>query len=462
MNVQQVFYLYGIVIVEFLAEFSIFAAMFLRKLYHRKNFALRVLLCAVILFAAGIPVAWFYTAFGSTLWGRMAVYLALFALFILLACRCFEEKFLTVFFCCSMAYAVQNLVYKLYLIIWTTGEYFRLYDGWGARFNLYYRLMYYGIFAACAVLMWFGFIRRISNKIREYALDSRIVLLALFILAITIFLCSVEDLYFAKLSVERENRFAGTTFFILRQTGNAFSVICCTIVLLFASKAIMERELLREVEYLKYSVRQGERQYRISKDTIDLINVKCHDIKYKLDAAMAQGGMSQESFREIKESISIYDCMTETGNPLLNTLITEKSLYCEQNGITLSCMIDGELLQFIEGGDLYCLFGNLLDNALEAVKQLKEKEKRVINLVVKAKDGLVLVQEENYFGGALDFKEGLPVTTKADKTMHGFGMRSISMIVKKYGGELTASVTRDIFHLNILFTRGHLRANDNS
>ena len=64
------------------------------------------------------------------------------------------------------------------------------------------------------------------------------------------------------------------------------------------------------------------------------------------------------------------------------------------------------------------------------------------------------MQEENYFCGKLSFKDGLPVTTKEDKTVHGFGMRSIAMIVKKYGGELTTSVTREIFHLNILFARG--------
>ena len=338
-GLQQVFYLYAIVIVEFLAEYSVFAVMCLHKLDWRKGFFIRAAVSFAILFAAGIPVAWFYSAFGSTLWGRMAVYLFLFALFTVLASRCFEEKFLTVFFCCSMAYAVQNLTYKLWLIVWTTGEYFRLYDGWGANFDLFYRLMYYTVFAICAVLMWFFFIRNLSKKVQSRAFDYRIALLALFILAVTIFLCSVEDLYFAKLSIDRENRFAGTTFFILRQTGNAFSVICCTIALLFASKAVVENELLQEVEYLKYAISQSERQYRISRDTIDMINVKCHDIKYKLDALMVQGGgTSEEAFRELRDSISIYDCTAETGNRLLDTLITEKSLYCEQNGITLSCM----------------------------------------------------------------------------------------------------------------------------
>ena len=155
--------------------------------------------------------------------------------------------------------------------------------------------------------------------------------------------------------------------------------------------------------------------------------------------------------QDLEESVSIYDSRIETGSPLLNVLLTEKSLFCEQNSINLSCMIDGEKLGFIEEGDLYCLFGNLVDNALEAVKNIKEPARRVIDLVVKSKDGLLLVQEENYFDGKLTFEDGLPVTTKEDKDRHGFGMRSLRLIARKYGGELTAFTEGDVFHLNIIF-----------
>lgn len=453
MTFQQVLYLYGIVIVEFLFEYSLFAVLFLHKLNRRNKFILRAALGFVALFAVGLPVAWFYTAFGATLWGRILVYIFLFAVFTLLAWACFDESYFKVLFCCSIAYATQNLAYKVYLIIWTTGEHLRFYDNWGENFDLYYRLMYYFIFACCAVSFWFIFIRRITLKLQNRKLNFKMILITFIILGVTILLCSVEDLYFSKLCVERENRFDNPVYFVLRQTGNAFSVVCCIIVLLLASKSIVENELLEEVEYLKYSIRQGERQYRISKDSIEMINIKCHDIKYKLDALSAQGGMSPAAVKELRDSITIYDSKTETGNQLLNVLITEKSLYCEQNGITLSCMVDGARLEFMEAGDLYCLFGNLIDNALEAVKEIEEKERRIINLMVKAKDNLILVQEENYFNGTRRFEDGLPVTTKEDKNSHGFGMRSLRMIVKKYGGELTTSVAGDIFHLNIIFSR---------
>lgn len=452
MTFPQVMYMYAIIIVEFLCEYTVFAVLFLHKLTRRNRFWLRAGLGLLAVFAIGIPVAWFYTAFGNTLWGRVLVYMALFGVFTGFSALCFQENYFTVFFCCGMAYAAQNLTYKLYLIIWTFGEAFGLYDNWGDNFNIYYRLMYYTIFAALIAIEWFLFIRRTTKKLQNNTLNYKMLIITFLILAITVVLCSIEDLWFAKLSVWRENRFEDPIYVVLRQTGNAFSAICCVIVILLASQSIVEHQLQQELEYLKYTVRQGERQYQMSKDSIELINIKCHDMKYKLDALAAAGGLSADDVRELRESISIYDTKTETGNRLLDVLITEKSLYCEQNGITLSCMVDGSRLEFMEAGDLYCLFGNLIDNALEAVKQIAEKERRVINLMVKHKDNFLLVQEENYFNGTREFVDGLPVTTKDDKENHGFGMRSLRMIVAKYGGELTTSVTDDIFHLNIIFS----------
>ena len=108
-------------------------------------------------------------------------------------------------------------------------------------------------------------------------------------------------------------------------------------------------------------------------------------------------------------------------------------------------------MNFIEDGDLYCLFGNITDNALEAVTQIDEIEKRIINMTVKSKGDLILVQSENFYTGELSFENGLPTTTKTNKNYHGFGMQSIKMIVDKYNGTMTTSASDGIFHLNILF-----------
>ena len=78
MTFSQVLYIYGIIIVEFLFEYSVFAVLFLYKLNRRNKFALRAALGFAAIFALGLPVACFYTVFGNTVWGRIFVYTFLF------------------------------------------------------------------------------------------------------------------------------------------------------------------------------------------------------------------------------------------------------------------------------------------------------------------------------------------------------------------------------------------------
>lgn len=452
MQIELILHNYCKVMLEFLLELYIFCSFFFVKLDRKSRFVPRLVLGFLGILAILFPISWFYTEYGDEVWGRVLVYIVLFLCVTLHAKSCVHDSFGVILFCNSMAYATQNLMYKLFLLFWCFGEQHRLFDQWGSGFNLKYRILYYSFMIPVVFLLYFIVIRKITKRIHTGKLDHSMLALTLVVLGITIILCSVEDIYFSKFCVLRENRFALYEHYILRQNGNIFSVICCSIVLVLASKTMMERELLQEVAYLKYSINQGQKQYKISKDTIDLINVKIHDIKYKINSALAeQKDIPAELIEDIDRSVRIYDSTIETGNELLNVFITDKSLYCEQHQITLSCMIDGAKLAFMEAGDLYCLFGNIFDNALESVMKIKKKEKRVINLSVQVKNNMLFIQSENYYVGDIVFKDGLPQTTKEDSNWHGFGMQSIKLITQKYGGELSTYVADDIFHLSILF-----------
>ena len=58
--------------------------------------------------------------------------------------------------------------------------------------------------------------------------------------------------------------------------------------------------------------------------------------------------------------------MKATGNHALDVILTEKSLICKQKEIKLTCMADGKQLAFMQTTDLYSIFGNLLNNSIEA------------------------------------------------------------------------------------------------
>ena len=116
----------------------------------------------------------------------------------------------------------------------------------------------------------------------------------------------------------------------------------------------------------------------------------------------------------------------------------------------MSCIADGAALDFMRPSDLYSLFGNALDNAMEAIKGLRDAQRRSISLIVRRRGQMVSIHAENYFDGKVNLVDGLPQTTKGDHSAHGFGTRSMRMIVESYGGTLTYLAQDDVFHLNAL------------
>lgn len=199
--VAEVGAVYQKIILEFLFELYVFYALSTWRLNRAPRFWLRVLagLGAVLALAYGAAV--FYCSFGDTAPGRIAIYIFLFAITVAHIRLCFDESFPTVLFCCNVAYAAQNLCYKLYLLFWCSGEALRWYDGWGWHFDLYYHLMYYGFFALAAAAVYLLLIRRLLRHMSGGRLDYQILAVAILVLSITVILCSVEDVYFAQLSV---------------------------------------------------------------------------------------------------------------------------------------------------------------------------------------------------------------------------------------------------------------------
>lgn len=117
----------------------------------------------------------------------------------------------------------------------------------------------------------------------------------------------------------------------------------------------------------------------------------------------------------------------------------------------MSCMVDGKLLEFLSSADVYALFGNLMDNAIESVMKETDTDKRIISILVAARNQGSFIHMENYCKEQVAFADGLPQTTKKDKHYHGFGVKSIRYIVDKYKGELLMHAEQERFVVDILF-----------
>ncbi len=227
----------------------------------------------------------------------------------------------------------------------------------------------------------------------------------------------------------------------------------CLFILFVQFEMLYNRTLEQRMLTERQLAAQREQQYRLSRQNIDAINVKCHDIKHQI-RALANGSarVDDDVLRDLAAEVKIYDSTVETGNDALDTILTEKSLICSREGISLSCIADGEALGGFEAAEIYSLFGNALDNAIAAARQVSDPELRSISLTVRRVGSLASIHVENYFAGAeeLVFVDGLPQTTQADRGSHGFGTLSMRQTVEAHGGTLAFSTRDGVFALDAM------------
>ena len=226
------------------------------------------------------------------------------------------------------------------------------------------------------------------------------------------------------------------------------------VVILYAYHIqLFELHTRRELDAIKNILQNQYVQYRQSRESIDVINRKYHDLKHQIAVLRAEEDPVRRSafLDQMEEEIQHYEAQNKTGNSVLDTVLTGKSLYCAKHQIKLTCVADGAQLAFMDVMDICTLFGNALDNAIECELSIPNKEQRLIHLEVYAKKDFLVIRCENYCPVPPSFEHGLPVTTKPDREYHGYGLKSMRYTAQKYGGTMTVQAKEDWFQLNLLF-----------
>lgn len=213
-----------------------------------------------------------------------------------------------------------------------------------------------------------------------------------------------------------------------------------------------ELRVRKELEAVQNVLQNQYVQYKQSRESIELINYKYHDLKHQIAFLRSEEDKEkrEEFLNRMEEEIRQYEAQNKTGNKVLDTVLTTKSLYCAKHGITFTCVADGTLLEFMDVMDICSIFGNALDNAIECELKIPDKEKRLIHVTVSKQKNFLILRFENYYEDALLYKEGALVTTKKEKEYHGYGLKSIRYTVNKYEGAVTIDTKENWFDLKIL------------
>lgn len=237
------------------------------------------------------------------------------------------------------------------------------------------------------------------------------------------------------------------------QMWNILPIQCCCILILYLQNTLFKKSAMKqELDTLNRLWHQQKEQYELSRETIALINHKCHDLKHQIAAMriITSPEDREKYLREIEDSVQIYDAIVKTGNEVLDTVLTEKSLFCSADHIKINCIADGGQLDIFDPVDLYTVFGNAIDNAIEGVKQLTNQDMRMIDVLVYVRNHFLLINIMNPIGNRPEFDGELPISTKTRNGYHGFGLKSIRHIIEKYYGFMKIDMEENVFSLKIL------------
>ena len=154
------------------------------------------------------------------------------------------------------------------------------------------------------------------------------------------------------------------------------------LVILFAYHILrQEMQVKYDLEAMRNILQSQYSQYRKSGESIEMINRKYHDLKHQIAVLRAEQDAAKRLafLDEMESEIRTYETQNKTGNSVVDTILTGKSMTCQRHEIELTSVVDGKLLNFIHVMDICTILGNALDNAIECAIQIEDKEKRLIH-----------------------------------------------------------------------------------
>jgi len=407
--------------------------IFCCKLPKRTHFRLRLLiLIAYVFFFNGallnlinFPNIQNYLDFGSVSLNYVVIFVAsLLVLYFLFDCN-----FVTILFFGTTSYIVQHLWFNLMALGMGV---FHVSIADGAEQEIIYNIVSACTYVPLLISIYFLLIRHYYKG--EQAIENKFVL----------FFCLFSIILMGLFSSFVSNAGMSNT------ATRIYSTVMCVILLFLQRSAFVRNAVTNEKKLMEQAIKEQAKQKEMYAENIDLLNIKYHDMKHRLQQLKLQPRVTDNDIDDIEDTLRVFSSKIETGNSALDIILSEKSLYCLNREIQLNVIADGACLDFMGVSDIYALFGNALDNAIEAVINY-EPDRRLIILTVKKERASVCIDIANCFDSELKLENGLPVTTKDDKGYHGYGTKSMKYIADKYKGKMRISQTDGWFKLQFRF-----------
>lgn len=429
---------------RFSTQLIVMEAFFAAPLPRRSRFPGRLAAALIVYYGLGMLLFETLQAVPYRYWFVEILYYAvLFGMTVALMGVVLKASWKELLFAAIGAYAAQHVMFCLEQIVRVLTGYVG--EAIGVNTAMPWLLRELAVllpFIAFGVLLNRWLVRPMVGRLQDA--DFRMGIVSAVILVVSVVLATLL------------RRTAAADDMVLNLICQLYEAISCSLGLAMQFSLAYRYRLAYDNGVLERLLHEEYRLHRMSKEAIDTINMKSHDLKYRIrtlrrNAADNDADLHRE-LGELDDSVTTYDSMVVTGNDAVDLIMSEKSLICQQRGISFTYVVDGGQLSFMSPPDVCSLIGNALDNAIEHVMQ-EPAEHRIISMNVSRTGGMVLFHVENDCSVPPTFRDGLPVTTKRDDRYHGFGTRSIRYVCERYGGEVSMRAEHGKFILDVLFTR---------
>lgn len=234
-----------------------------------------------------------------------------------------------------------------------------------------------------------------------------------------------------------------------------FSLLAMNVLMVFYVKDMAEKNyLLQEKRMFELDARGQRTLYRSLEEKIELQRSISHEYKNHLSYMQAllerrEYDSLSEYLKKINGEVEHDLDMIDTNNPIINTIVNTKYYEAKTAGAVVVCKINDLSEITMEETDIILLLSNLLNNAIEAIRN-SSKEK-VLRFKIVLEHEKLLLSVQNSYEGKIKKNEGIYETTKTkDKELHGIGIKNIMRITEKYDGIYTFEHTDKEFHATVI------------
>ncbi len=419
---------------KFLTELLLSTLLYVLPLKRRGRFVLRLVvsigLCYLLSYLTSPITLRFHT------WGQLwyaltsiARYLLLYGAVTASVYACFVVTPQVAVFASAGAYAIQHITLHLQNL----AEYF-----YGDSVTMIGKIVLYILFVLMAYVLFYGILHKRLQNVASISLRSEEIWLFSLLAIGSMIVISVLA------SISERDLFA--------EIGYAgYGVICGTFLLSMQFDIFQKATLRQENERIETILEQERRQFDSFREGVEYLDIKCHDLKHQIHRLKDGKAVSDETIAEIEDGIARYEAYADTGNAALDMVIAEKFLRCAGAKIAFTPVVKGTKLSALSDSDIYSLFGNALDNAIE-YEQTRPETERFIRLNVNEMGDMLFIRIENGYAGEPTEDVASLSTTKEDKHYHGFGLKSMAKIAEKYGGTMDLKARDGVFALTFVFT----------